>query len=75
MKPKRRMTVKKIARERRWWRNIFAASLVGVFVTLQFFGCAAFLISVVLSFFAYMIYDSFKPNKDYGETPWWYGGL
>jgi uncharacterized membrane protein YjjP (DUF1212 family) len=75
MKQKRRMTAKKIARERRWWRNIFVVSLAGVFIALLFFGCIAFLVSVLIALFAYMVYDSFKPSKDYGETPWWYGGL
>lgn len=66
---------RKKARDRKMWRKIFIASLVPVVVSLIFFGCIPFAISVFFALFSYGEYYSLEPAKDYGPAPWWYYGL
>lgn len=75
MKQNKNISAKRKAKERKLWRNIFIASLITVIVSLLFLGCIAFFVSIVFALIAYGQYDSLKPNKEYGYTPWWYFGL
>lgn len=75
MKQKRNISAKRKAKEMKLWRNIFIVSILAVIASLLFFGCIAFLASIVFALFAYGQYDLRKPNKEYGYTPWWYFGL
>lgn len=69
------MTPKRKARARRLWRKILLVSLVPLIMSIVFTWYGVFFVSIVFSFFAYMMYDYFEPPVDYGPTPWWYFGL
>ena len=75
MKQNRNISAKRKAKERKLWRNILIVSIAAVVVSLLFLGCIAFFVSIVFALLTYGQYDSLKPNKDYGYTPWWYFGL
>lgn len=66
---------KRQTKERKLWRNITIASFAAVVVSLLFLGCIAFLVSILFMLVAYGQYDSRKPYKDGGHTPWYYGAL
>ncbi len=69
------MSPKRKAREKKMWLKIFIASLVPVAVSMYFGWYGAFLVFFVLAFLAYMGYENFAPDENYGPTPWWYFGL
>ena len=75
MEQGKNISAKRKAKERKLWRNIFIVSFVAVIVSLLFLDCIFFFVSIVFAILAYGQYDSLKPNKDYGNTPWWYFGL
>ncbi len=70
------MTPRRKARERKFWRKVFFVSLVPVAVFVYLAWYWAFLASLVVSFFIYVIYEAFAPDDDYGwPMPWWFYGL
>ncbi len=75
MKQNKNISAKRKAKESKLWRNILIVSIVAVIVSLLFLGCIAFFVSIVFAILVYGQYDSLKPNKDYGYTPWYYGAL
>lgn len=75
MRQNRNISAKRQTKERKLWRNITIASFAAVVVSLLFLGCIAFLVSILFMLVAYGQYDSRKPYKDGGHTPWYYGAL
>lgn len=70
-----RMPPKRKAKERKRWRNIILVTLVPVIMSVIFAWYGVFLVSIVLTFLAYVVYSYFLPEEDYGYTPWWFFGL